>query len=121
MAFVHRRQLRRLGRGVVRQLASLDVELAVDQLVLCGDADPFAGGHAGCPGDRSGDAGEAHDRLGRQPAPANPMTNETFETSPSLTPNTAARARPPATGTVPGVGFGTATKPQATHFLDASD
>ena len=31
------------------------------------------------------------------PAPANPITNDTLDTSPSLTPKTAARARPPAT------------------------
>src|SRR5512141_2822854 len=39
---------------------------------------------------------------GATPAPAKPMTNETLETSPSLTPNTAARARPPATERCPG-------------------
>ncbi len=31
------------------------------------------------------------------PDAANPRSNETFDTSPSLTPNTAARARPPDT------------------------
>ena len=44
---VHRRELGSLGRGVVLELASLDLELAHDQLVLRGDADPLARSHAG--------------------------------------------------------------------------
>src|SRR5258706_12953465 len=36
------------------------------------------------------------------PALANPITSDTLETSPSLTPKTAARASPPATERWPG-------------------
>ena len=85
-----------LGDRVVLELAPLDGHLALDQLVLRGDADPLAGGHARPAGDRAGEAGEAHDRRADAGA-AMPMISETLLTSPSLIPNTAARASPPAT------------------------
>ena len=62
VALVHRRQLGGLELGVVLQLASLDVELALDEVVLGRDADPLPGRHRDRTRDGSGDAGQAHDR-----------------------------------------------------------
>ena len=94
---VHLGQLGRLGGGVDAQLAPLDRELALDQLVLRRHADPLAGGHRDArrrwrrparPGARSPESA---------PPPAKPRISDTFDTSPSDTPNTAARAAPPVT------------------------
>ena len=92
VGLVHRRQLVRLGRRVALQLAPLDLQLALDQLVLRRDADPLAGRHADRAGDRAGDARPAARSTASAPPPAKPRISDTLDTSPSLTPNTAARA-----------------------------
>ena len=68
------------------------VELPLDQLVLRRDADPLAGGHADAAGDGAGQARPAARSTASTPPPAKPRISDTFDTSPSLTPNTAARA-----------------------------
>ena len=62
MALVHGRELGLLGLRVRPELAAFDVDLALHQLVLGRDADPFTRGHADRTGDGTGDAGEAHHR-----------------------------------------------------------
>ena len=84
--------------GVVRQLAPLDLELALDQVVLRRRRETHSpAAMRDAAGDRAGETGQPDDRRRRRPTPANPRISDTFETRPSLTPNTDARARPPAT------------------------
>ncbi len=57
---VHRRQLGRLLLGVEAQLAALDVELALDQVVLGRHRHPLAGGHRDPAGHGAGQPGQPH-------------------------------------------------------------
>ncbi len=120
VAFVHRRQLGSLRLGVVHQFAALDVELAVDQLVLCGDADPLPGGHAGRTGDRTGQSGEADnggvDTRAREADHQRDIRHQAIADT-----EDRGTGEPAGNGAVTGVRLCPTSERAATHFLDATD
>ena len=120
MAFVHCGQLGGLGLGVVHQLATLDGQLADDELVLRGDADPFAGGHAGCPGNCPGEARKTdHGRV--DAGSGEPDDQRDVGDQPVADPEDCSPGQTAGDRAVTGVRFGPATEREATHFLDATD
>ena len=86
---------RRSASGVRRERLALDVELALEELALGLHREVLAGGHRERAGHQAGHAGQPDHRPPGW-APATPRISETLVTSPSLMPNTAARAPPDA-------------------------
>ena len=90
---VDARQLCLLLFGQGLQFGALQRDLPLVQLPLRLHRDVLAGGHAECPGEETGDAGE-QDSRGSLDAPATPMTRDRLLTRPSLTPKMTARRVP---------------------------
>jgi hypothetical protein len=81
-------QLGRLGLGMAGELPPFDVELPADELVLRGDRHPLARAMLIAP--PAAWPARPGGRRSCRPEPAKPRMSEMLETSPSLTPNTAA-------------------------------